>query len=149
MIRSAFASTEWIGLFDDSLRRWQRLSAELDFNVLFTRAGYLLLASNEDGLRTLATAFQLQCSFGLNVKLLNADEVLELCPELAPDMVVGAILQTDAGFAHHDATVWAYANGAARLGAEIHPTQPCQDWGQGGQVTPYPRPGRHIHQGRC
>ena len=136
MIRSAFASTEWIGLFDDSLRRWQRLSAELDFNVLFTRAGYLLLASNEDGLRTLATAFQLQCSFGLNVKLLNADEVLELCPELAPDMVVGAILQTDAGFAHHDATVWAYANGAARLGAEIHPYTAVSGIGvKGGQVT--------------
>lgn len=120
MIRSAFASSEWIGLFDDSLRRWHTLSAELDFNVLFTKAGYLLLASTEDAFLAAASNLELQRSFGLNVELLDAAAVRELCPEMAPEMIVGGTVQSDAGFAHHDATVWAYARAAAVRGVEIH-----------------------------
>jgi glycine/D-amino acid oxidase-like deaminating enzyme len=45
LIRSAFASVEWTTFFHESLRRWHGLSAELDFNVLFTPAGYLVLAT--------------------------------------------------------------------------------------------------------
>jgi len=121
MIRSAFASPEWIALFDDSLRRWHTLSAELDFNVLFTPAGYVLLASTEAAREAQRTAVGLQRRHGLEVEMLGHDDVRRLCPAIAPDMIAGAILQTDAGFAHHDATVWAYARAAARLGVEIHP----------------------------
>lgn len=35
-------------------------------------------------------------------------------------MINGAILQEDAGFAHHDASVWAYLQGASRRGVAIH-----------------------------
>jgi len=121
MIRSAFATDEWIRLFDDSLRRWQTLSQELDFNVLFTKAGYLVLASTEEAQRAFARNVELQRRHGLHVELLGPDEVRRLCPEMAPDMIAGGILQRDAGFAHHDATVWAYAQAAARRGVEIHP----------------------------
>ena len=54
LIRSAFASREWITLFDESLRRWHTLSAELDFNALFTPAGYMVLASTPAELRALS-----------------------------------------------------------------------------------------------
>jgi heterotetrameric sarcosine oxidase beta subunit len=121
MIRSAFASPEWIGLYDDSLRRWQTLSAELDFNVLFTKAGYLLLASSDEDFRAHRRLLELRRGHGLHVELLDHDAVRELCPAMAPEMIAGGTLQTDAGFAHHDATVWAYAQAASRLGAEIHP----------------------------
>jgi len=121
MIRSAFATDEWIGLFDDSLRRWQTLSAELDFNVLFTRAGYLLLASTPEAFAGARRNLEIQRAHGLGVELLGPDDVKRLCPEMAPEMIAGGIVQHDAGFAHHDATVWAYARAAARLGVELHP----------------------------
>lgn len=121
MIRSAFATDEWVGLFDDSLRRWHTLSAELDFNVLFTKAGYLLLASTDAACKAGARNVVLQRRHGLRVELLDHDEVRALCPEMAPEMIAGGVLQTDAGFAHHDATLWAYAQAAARRGVEIHP----------------------------
>ncbi len=121
MIRSAFATEEWIGLFDDSLRRWQTLSAELDFNVLFTSAGYLSLASTPDAFEAARRNVTLQRRHGLRVELLGHDAVRDLCPEMAPRMIAGGVLQTDAGFAHHDATLWAYAQAAARRGVEIHP----------------------------
>lgn len=121
LIRSAFASREWIGLFDESLRRWRTLSAELDFNVLFTPAGYAVLAGTADELAAFARHVRVQRELGLRTRVLDAAQTAELAPALAPGEVRGAMYQPDGGFAHHDATVWAYAAAAARLGAEIHP----------------------------
>ena len=121
LIRSAFASVEWISLFHESLRRWRALSAELDFNVLFTPAGYLVLASTPAEMKAYAGHVALQRSLGLQTELLQAEATLERVPVLAPEVVLGAVFQLDAGFAHHDAVVWAYAQAAARRRVEIHP----------------------------
>jgi sarcosine oxidase, subunit beta len=121
MIRSAFASPEWIRFFDESLRRWQTLSAELEFNVLFTPAGYLILASTPELGEAQRGYIHRQHELGLHTEVLEAAQVRELCPALNPDLVAGGILQHDGGFAHHDACVWGYAQAAARKGVEIHP----------------------------
>lgn len=121
LIRSAFASPEWIGLFDDSLRRWHVLSAELDFNVLFTAAGYLVLAATPEELAAFRGHARLQHQHGLRTRVLGAGELHEVVPSLAPDLGLGGVYQKDAGFAHHDAVVWAYASAAARRGVEVHP----------------------------
>jgi sarcosine oxidase subunit beta len=121
MIRSAFASREWIRFFDESLRRWQTLSAELEFNLLFTPAGYLVLASTPERAAAQADHVERQRRYGLHTELLNAKQVRELCPALNPDLIAGGIVQHDGGFAHHDACVWGYAQAAARRGVEIHP----------------------------
>jgi len=120
LIRSAFSSPEWIGLFDRSLRRWRTLSTELDFNTLFTRAGYLVLASTEAQLSALRADQGRQAQLGVKSELLDAASVRALAPELSPALVSGGLVQEDGGFAHHDAAVWAYAAAAARAGAEIH-----------------------------
>ncbi|MDQ4081644.1 MAG: FAD-binding oxidoreductase [Actinomycetota bacterium] len=121
LIRSAFSSVEWARLFDLSLRRWHGLSAELGFNVLFTAAGYLILAATEEELEACRGFAARHRELGISTSLLAADEVLELAPELAPDLVAGGLYQADGGFAHHDAVVWGYARAAARLGVAIHP----------------------------
>ncbi len=121
MIRSAFASPEWIRFFDESLRRWQTLSAELEFNVLFTPAGYLVLASTPELAEAQRRYVHRQHELGLHTEILSAAQVRDLCPALNPDLVAGGILQRDGGFAHHDACVWGYAQAAARRGVEIHP----------------------------
>jgi sarcosine oxidase subunit beta len=121
LIRSAFASVEWTAFFHESLKRWHTLSAELDFNVLFTPAGYLVLASTPEAVNAYAGYVALQRRLGLKTELLQAEAALRRAPALAPELVLGAMFQPDAGFAHHDAVVWAYAQAAARLGVEIHP----------------------------
>lgn len=121
LIRSAFASAEWIGLFDLSLRRWHSLSALLDFNVLFTPAGYLVVAADGAGAARLQRQVERQRSMGLATALLSAREVLEVAPALNPAAVRAGVYQATGGFAHHDAVVWGYARAAARLGVEIHP----------------------------
>ena len=65
MIRSAFASLEWIRLFDHSIHIWETLSDELDFNVMFTRCGYLVLATKSDEMKAYGTYVKLQEEFGL------------------------------------------------------------------------------------
>ena len=119
MIRSAFASEEYIRLFDKSLQLWKTLSAELGFNVMFTRPGYLVLASTPDELDSYRTYIRLQKELGLDVRLIEADEVLRLVPALNPQLTAGGILQLNAGFARHDAVVWAYARASRRLGVDI------------------------------
>jgi sarcosine oxidase subunit beta len=121
LIRSMFASPEWIGLFDASLRKWRGLSAELGFNVLFTPAGYFCLAPDAAGFERLRAYCARQRAQGLAVRVVEPDDVRAVVPALNPALAYGGLLQDDAGFAHHDAVVWAYAGAASRLGAEIHP----------------------------
>lgn len=120
LVRSAFASREWVTLFDASLRKWHRLSDELEANTLFTRAGYLVLASTGAQVEMLRRSAAGHRELGVRTQLLDPRAVRHAAPALNPDLVVGALFQPDGGFAHHDATVWAYARAAARLGVEIH-----------------------------
>ncbi len=121
MIRSAFASEEWIRLFDKSLRIWETLSSELDFNVMFTRHGYLILASTSEEMAACQNNIKRQNELGLGTCLVDAEEVINLIPALNTQVVTGGIFQSDGGFARHDAVVWAYARAARRLNVDICP----------------------------
>jgi len=119
MIRSAFASVEWIRFFDASLRIWKALSHELHFNLMFNQRGYLILASTPEELAVCRTGLELQKSYGLKTFTIDENEVRKLVPALNPEMVRGGIMQPDAGFARHDALVWAYMRAARRLNVDI------------------------------
>jgi len=121
MIRSAFGSRQWIALWDKSFKMWEALAAELDFNVMFTRHGYLILATNDKEFEGLKRNWQTQQEFGLATEILVAAQVLRLIPEINPSMVAGGLMQTNGGFARHDAAIWAYARAARRLNADIFP----------------------------
>ncbi|MGD8524186.1 MAG: FAD-dependent oxidoreductase [Desulfobacterales bacterium] len=121
MIRSAFGSREWIGLWDKSLQLWENLAADVGFNVMFTRHGYLVLATNNGELEGLKQNFKHQHELGLKTVVLDAEDVLKLIPVMNPDMVSGGLLQTNAGFARHDAAIWGYARAARRLNVDIYP----------------------------
>jgi sarcosine oxidase subunit beta len=121
MLRSAFASKEWIRFFDKSLQLWETLASELDFNVMYTRCGYLILASTPDEFELCRTNAETQQSFGLKTELLTSKDVRRLIPSINPEMAAGGILQKNGGFARHDAVVWAYARSAKRLDVDIFP----------------------------
>jgi sarcosine oxidase subunit beta len=121
MIRSAFGSREWIGLWDKSLQLWENLAAELGFNVMFTRQGYLVLATNPEEFERLRKNQKTQHELGLTTSLLDRRDVMRLIPAINPDMVAGGLLQKNGGFARHDAAIWGYARAARRLGVDIFP----------------------------
>ncbi|MBP1609811.1 MAG: sarcosine oxidase subunit beta [Acidobacteria bacterium] len=121
MVRSAFGSEEYIRLYHTSLQLWERLSAELDFNVMFSRSGYLVLATTSAELESYRPHVDTQQRFGLNSRILDTHEVRRLIPALNRELAAGGIFQPEAGSARHDAVVWAYARAARRLGADIFP----------------------------
>jgi sarcosine oxidase subunit beta len=121
MIRSAFGSREWIGLWDKSLQLWENLSAEMSFNVMFTRHGYLILATNPEEFEGCRRNKETQQEFGLATSIMDAGDVTKLIPAINPEMVAGGLLQTNAGFARHDAAIWGYAQAARRLKVDIFP----------------------------
>ncbi|MEW5723934.1 MAG: FAD-binding oxidoreductase [Thermodesulfobacteriota bacterium] len=118
MIRSAFASEAWIRFFDLSLRLWEDLSGELDYNVMFTRCGYLVLASTDREREICRENVTRQHQHGLRTVFLTGEDIARLVPALEPRMAAGGVFQPDGGFAHHDAVVWAYLRAARRLGIE-------------------------------
>ena len=91
MIRSAFGSREWIGLWDKSLQLWENLAAELGFNVMFTRHGYLVLATNPEEFEGCRRNKKTQQEFGLATSIMDAEEVIKLIPAINPDLVAGGV----------------------------------------------------------
>jgi sarcosine oxidase subunit beta len=120
LIRSIFSSAQWSGLFEHSVRRWHQLSAELDYNILFSPSGYMVLATTDEHWEATHHTYAFHQERGMRSDLLDRDGVGRLIPAMNLDQVRGGELQTDGGFAHHDAVVWAYLGAGARLGVEVH-----------------------------
>lgn len=119
LIRSAFASSEWCDLFELSRQKWLTLSHELDYNVLFNRTGYTVLASTEEQWERCRVDHAFQATLGIKTELLDERGARAALPAANPDLVRGAVLQEDAGFAHHDSVVAGYLKIAARLGVQV------------------------------
>ena len=128
-VRSSFACKEWIALHTHSLNLWQTLSAELDFNVMFSSRGYLVCAGNEHTWNALPERVATQRSLGLKTKIVDRKQILEIVPAVNPDSIYGGgFYQSDAGNARHDGTVWGYTKAAKRLGVTIKEFCPVEDF---------------------
>jgi sarcosine oxidase subunit beta len=105
---------------------YEGLSAELDFNLLFSQQGHLTLAHSDRGLITANERAEVNQLLGIESRIVFPDEIARLCPELnlSDDVtwpIVGALYHPPGGIIRHDAVVWGFARGADRGGAEIHP----------------------------
>lgn len=118
-VRSCFGSKEWIKLHHRSIRLWENMANELDFNVMFSRHGFLVLASTPQVWPEFTDRVKLQNTLGLKTKLLNTDEIMAMVPELNPDIIYGGYIQPEAGAARHDGTIWAFAKASRRKGVTI------------------------------
>ncbi len=126
IIRSNYRTPEGVAFYDESVKLYEKLSARLGYNVLFSQQGHLTLAHTDsavNGLRVRADVNQL-C--GVQSRLVWRDEIRRLAPALdltdRPRFPVQAALyHPPGGIIRHDAVVWGYARGANRLGVDLHP----------------------------
>jgi sarcosine oxidase, subunit beta len=124
--------------FDHSLRLYEGLGRELNFNVMLRQDGLIALAHSPhelEGARRWANAIRMN---GVDAQVLSEAEVRELVPILnqRPRFpIVGGLIQGRAGISRHDATVWGYARGASASGADL--VQNCE-------VTGFRREGERI-----
>jgi sarcosine oxidase subunit beta len=126
ILRSNYKTPEGARFYDASVRMYEQLSAELEFNLLFSQCGHLTLAHSDRAMFVMANRAEVNRLNGIDSRLVNADEVKQLCPQLnvSPDVaypIMGALYHPPGGIIRHDAVVWGYARGADRAGVEIHP----------------------------
>jgi sarcosine oxidase, subunit beta len=124
IIRSNYLWDASARIYEHSLKLWEGLSAELNFNVMLSQRGVLNLAHNEADIREGMRRVNANRLNGIDAEWLGADAVKAFCPILnisanARYPVLGATLQRRGGVARHDAVAWSYARAADAYGVDI------------------------------
>jgi heterotetrameric sarcosine oxidase beta subunit len=124
LVRSNYVLDGNTQFFEHSLQLWEGLSEELNFNVMLSQRGQIVLAHGPAQLDVLARKGNVMLLNGIEAELLDRDEVRRLLPYLdysseARFPIWGGLLQRRAGTVRHDAVVWGYARAADALGIDI------------------------------
>jgi sarcosine oxidase subunit beta len=141
IIRSNYFYPESAALYDMSVRLYEGLSRELNYNIMFSQRGMIEVAHSETELEMMCRAANAMRINGVDIEIIDRTEVLRLAPLLAADLnvrwpVLGGQIQRRAGVARHDAVAWGYARAADSRG--VHIIQNCEVSGFGierGRVT--------------
>ncbi len=125
IIRSNYLTPEGVRFYDESVHLYQKLSQELDYNILYSERGHLTLAHTDAAVRTSRWRAEVNKHMGVNSELVYPDEIAKICPQLnlSRDVhlpVLGALYHPPGAIARHDAVAWGYARRAAERGVHIH-----------------------------
>lgn len=140
IVRSNYLMPESSSLYDCALRLWERMTADLNYNIMFSQRGVINLAHTEYDLLKVRQRVEANRANGVASEYLDLPALRQLVPILNTSdglqlPVLGASLQKTAGIARHDAVVWGYARALQELGVDI--IQNCEVTGfdvAGGRV---------------
>jgi len=129
IIRSNYLYDESAGIYDHALKLWDGLSQELNYNVMYSARGVMMLAHNVHDVQVAKRHVHANRLNGIDNEWLTPEQAKEFCPPLniskdARYPVMGAALQRRGGTARHDAVAWGYARGASARG--VHIIQNCE-----------------------
>ncbi|MEO7729257.1 MAG: sarcosine oxidase subunit beta family protein, partial [Burkholderiales bacterium] len=141
IVRSNYYLEPNAHFYEHSLKLWEDLSADLNYNVMFSQRGVLNLAHSYADLDTYARRGNAMRLNGIDAELLMRDEVAAKVPPLdcspsARYPIMGGLLQRRGGVARHDAVAWGYARAADARGVDI--IQQCEVTGlqrNGNRIT--------------
>jgi sarcosine oxidase subunit beta len=124
IIRSNYLYDESARLYDHAVKLWEGLSQELNYNVMFSQRGVMMLAHNVHDVQVFKRHIYAHRLNGVDNEWLTPKEAKAFCPPLSIDKkarypVMGAALQRRGGTARHDAVAWGYARGADARGVDI------------------------------
>ncbi len=125
--------------YELSMKMWENLEQDLNYNAMVSQRGILNLIHNDPQRDAYARRGNAMRLSGADAELLDREAVRRMCPfldfENARFPIQGALWQPRAGTVRHDAVAWGYARGADSRGVDI--IQNCE-------VT-----GFRIENGRC
>lgn len=123
-VRSNYLLPDNIRFYEHSMKMWENLSHDLNYNVMFSQRGVLNLAHTPAQLDDYARRGNAMRHLATDAELMTPAEISRLMPALdlsrsARFPVIGGLMQRRAGTARHDAVAWGYARGADRRGVDI------------------------------
>ena len=124
IIRSNYLWEESEAIYEHAVRLWEGLSHELNYNVMYSARGVMMLAHNTHDVQVFKRHVHANRLAGIDNEWLTPEEAKEFCPLLNIDRnirypVIGAALQRRGGTARHDAVAWGYARAASAMGVDI------------------------------
>jgi len=124
IIRSNYLFDESAALYDHALKLWEGLAQDLNYNVMLSQRGVMMLAHTIHDVQGAQRHIHANRLNGVDNEWLTAEEAKEFCPPLniSGNMrypILGAALQRRGGVARHDAVAWGYARAADALGVDI------------------------------
>jgi sarcosine oxidase subunit beta len=125
IVRSNYLTPEGVRFYDRSVKLYEALSADLNFNVMFSQSGHLTLAHTDSAMRTMRWRAEVNKLEGVNSEVIYPQEIKRLVPALdvSQDVrypILGALYHAPGGIIRHDAVNWGYARGADAYGIQIH-----------------------------
>ncbi len=140
IIRSNYLLPGNVPFYEWSMKLWEGLEQDLNYNAMVSQRGVLNLYHSDaqrDGYARRGNAMRLH---GVDAELIDRDEVRAKMPYLDFDNarfpIQGGLLQRRGGTVRHDAVAWGYARGADQRGVDI--VQNCEVTGirvEGGRVV--------------
>ncbi len=129
IVRSNYMLNANSQFYEHSLKLWEGLSQDLNYNVMFSQRGVLNLFHTDaqrDAAVLRANSMRLN---GVDSEIVDIEQIKKLMPYLDYSSntrfpILGGITQPRGGTARHDAVAWGYARGADRLGVDI--IQQCE-----------------------
>src|SRR6516225_2046466 len=82
IIRSNYRTAQGVAFYDESVKLYERLALELDYNVMFSQQGHLTIAHTERGVVTLRERAETNRLLGVDSRLIGRQEVAEMVPGL-------------------------------------------------------------------
>ena len=123
IIRSNYLWDDSAHLYEHSLKLWENLSSELNYNVMFSQRGVMNLAHNEHDIKEIKRRVSANNLNGIDSFWLSKEEIQKNVPIMNTDNlrypVLGASYQPRGGVARHDAIAWAFAMRADEMGVDI------------------------------
>ncbi len=138
IIRSNYFFPETAAFFDFSVKLYETLSRDLNYNIMFSQRGMWTLAHDRHGVEMLRRSTNAMLLNGIDAEFHGGDAVRSRIPGLnaSPRFpILAGMNQPRAGSARHDAVAWGYARAASRLGVDI--IQNCE-------VTGFLIEGNHV-----
>ena len=124
IIRSNYLWDEAAQLYELSLKLWEGLSKELNYNVMFSQRGVLNLGHNLQDMRDIERRVNANRLNGIDGEVVTPKRIKEIAPLINISQncrypILGASWQPRGGTARHDAVAWGYARAADALGVDM------------------------------
>jgi sarcosine oxidase subunit beta len=141
-IRANYLRDVSIRFHDASLRLYENMTRELNYNILFSQRSMVDLVQSASKLRDLRRRSMAMALHGPTYNIVDVDEVRRLIPAMGDLEDVrlpplAGVVHPEAAMARHDAVAWSYARAADSRGIEIHQQTEVTGFlrGPGGRVA--------------